>query len=450
MGFLQHSVGLMSKATLVVSTGHSEHHLLYPFSRLFRMKIPKSCVITILSSLVTISGMAFAKTIPEIQSFESVELIVDLPAKNAPYGFQTVSLHTPQRSYDLRLEPNTGLITTLDAGERTRVLGEGNLFLEGKLVGVPHSWVRLARIQGIWSGGFYDGQELFFLNAKTDLHLQDREATANGLNHYILYRLRNMQSKQPIDQVTIPIQPFYQPSFDQLTAEPLLHTQANSGSLYELFLTIVTDQRYGEVQGVNRDARAAARVNFVDGIYDAQIGVRIRLKNIINLNTNMMDPNTGQPFSEPADADNMLTAFKIYMNSGPGTALARGNLTHLFTGKRLNGFAGLATLAPAGNGLLLAGGQQSYGLLTDFESTLDPEVDVVLAHEIGHNFSAPHDVQIGSDCQAMPWGYIMEPGKNGNIVFSMCSKGHMLPALNDAIMRGYIQTITIFSNGFEN
>ena len=50
---------------------------------------------------------------------------------------------------------------------------------------------------------------------------------------------------------------------------------------------------------------------------------------------------------------------------------------------------------------------------------------LITAHEIGHNFGAPHDGQTGSACEAEPQTFIMAPRINGNDRFSDCSIAQM-------------------------
>ena len=46
---------------------------------------------------------------------------------------------------------------------------------------------------------------------------------------------------------------------------------------------------------------------------------------------------------------------------------------------------------------------------------------LIAAHEIGHNFGAPHDGQANSACEAEPQTFIMSPSINGSDQFSACS-----------------------------
>jgi hypothetical protein len=52
---------------------------------------------------------------------------------------------------------------------------------------------------------------------------------------------------------------------------------------------------------------------------------------------------------------------------------------------------------------------------------------LITAHEIGHNFGAPHDAEEGSACVAESDHFIMAPSVNGSNQFSQCSIAQMAP-----------------------
>ena len=160
--------------------------------------------------------------------------------------------------------------------------------------------------------------------------------------------------------------------------------------------------------------------NIVDGIFFGQLGVRI---NVAELRTYGVEPDafTG------TNASTLLNQLEQHKFDTP--ALRSKGLVHLFTGRDLderpNTPAGGRLLGVANLGVLChardAAGLTQY---TDVNTAA-----VVAAHEIGHNFGAPHDTEAGSACQAVSDGYLMAPFVNGSRTFSGCSVQQMEPQL---------------------
>jgi reprolysin-like metallo-peptidase family M12B/uncharacterized protein DUF11 len=56
---------------------------------------------------------------------------------------------------------------------------------------------------------------------------------------------------------------------------------------------------------------------------------------------------------------------------------------------------------------------------------------LIAAHEIGHNFGAPHDAESGA-CSATPSSFLMAPQLNGSDQFSACSVQQIQPRVNNS------------------
>src|SRR5262249_28151404 len=103
--------------------------------------------------------------------------------------------------------------------------------------------------------------------------------------------------------------------------------------------------------------------------------------------------------------------FGTYRANTP--AIRDRGLAHLFTGHGLNG-----TIVGIGYVGALCEAQTGVSV----SEALDP-VDsmLIVAHELGHNFGAPHDGEAGSACSSVPQTFLMAPVLNGSSTFSSCS-----------------------------
>jgi hypothetical protein len=75
-------------------------------------------------------------------------------------------------------------------------------------------------------------------------------------------------------------------------------------------------------------------------------------------------------------------------------------------------------------------GSDAASLSEGRRSTL--QAALIAAHEIGHNFNAPHDGESGGACASTPQTFLMAPRLNGSDQFSACSVNQIQPVLNNA------------------
>ncbi|HVY82677.1 MAG TPA: zinc-dependent metalloprotease family protein, partial [Steroidobacteraceae bacterium] len=166
--------------------------------------------------------------------------------------------------------------------------------------------------------------------------------------------------------------------------------------------------------GTAEDA-VVARMNIVDGIFTSQLGVKVSLASTQILR------DANEPFTKTVPAD-LLSELRSYRAGSPAQ-LALG-LTHLMTGRDLSGdTVGIAYIGSVCDGANAA--SLSEGRRSTTQSAL------IAAHEIGHNFGAPHDGETGA-CQSTPQTFLMAPRLNGSDQFSACSVAQMQPYINNS------------------
>jgi hypothetical protein len=73
---------------------------------------------------------------------------------------------------------------------------------------------------------------------------------------------------------------------------------------------------------------------------------------------------------------------------------------------------------------------------------------LTIAHEMGHNFGAPHDGESGSACATQAGSWLMSPSLNGSSTFSPCTLAQMADDISRATCLVDISG-NIFRNSFE-
>jgi hypothetical protein len=340
------------------------------------------------------------------------------------------------RRFDLALERNDRVLgaaaTRDDAPQVWR----------GTLAGLDGSWVRLTVANGRRYGMIWDGRDLYVVEPAADASASlVGPAPASG-DAPIVYRLSDTLAPAGAAHcgtVTLPGAGGDRASrsgldtYRQMVGE-LQETIAPPGSdpgtsaanaTRRLQVSAVADYEYAQAVGAAsaRD-RIIARFNNIDGIFAAQVGVQIELVSPIRVYE-----TATQPFSSTASST-LLTEVGNYRQSLVQSSPAQaGGLTHLVTGRNLDGttvgIAYIGSLCLTRFGVSLSQGLGDTGQPNTFG-------DLIAAHEIGHNFGAPHDGETPSDgsvnpCQAVSQDYVMAPRINGSRTFSQCSLDQIAP-----------------------
>lgn len=323
----------------------------------------------------------------------------------------TLSFAAFGRHFLLVLEPNDRLIAALPQAQRQALAQQLRLY-RGRIADVEGSWVRLTQRGDVLSGMLWDGTELYVIDAVDEVASSLSQAPAAGAAPSLIYRLSDTLASDAQCALERSDQPVH--DYRALVEELRQLLPASAAATQQLNLAIIADTQFVQSNPASPAAAVVTRMNVVDGIFSEQVGVHLNLAEIRPLQNNgpliATDPGT------------LLNQLGTFVTS-PG--FTNPGLTHLFTGRDLNGsvigIAYLSSLCSArfGVGLSEVRGGGTAGAL-------------IVAHELGHNFGAPHDNQGGSACAGTPGTFLMNPFINGSDTFSPCSLDQIRPNVLNA------------------
>ncbi len=286
----------------------------------------------------------------------------------------------------------------------------------GTVEGAPDSWARISILDGLPRGMIWDGSELFIVDAAP-------AGVNDGAAGTVMYKLSDAVLERGVsfgdDAVDVPRDPAA--SYDALIGELRARAQVQQGAVatQAVEISILGDTAYLARYANETQARDAilTRLNNVDGIFSSQVGVALQVVSV-----NIAGDHTSR-LSDTTDSSALLDELGRLRQQT--STLSSTGLTHLFTGRSLNGdTAGIAyslALCSQRFAASIAMAHNSVALDT-----------LITAHEIAHVFGAPHDGE--DDCASTPQGqFIMTPSITTSVTsFSRCSLDEI-----DAVIDSY-------------
>jgi hypothetical protein len=208
---------------------------------------------------------------------------------------------------------------------------------------------------------------------------------------------------------------------EQLTAELQSAQTADATLTKQVRVGVVGDYEFVQQFSVSTPEDAiVARMNIVDGIFSTQLGIKISLAPLTLFRT------SNDPFTQ-SSASLLLKEVSDYRAATQAQrSLA---LTHLMTGRNLESSTVGIAYVPGLCDPDWAASLSEGGLVTS-------QAALIAAHEIGHNFGAPHDGE--EACASTPKTFLMAAQLNGSDQFSACSIQQIAPITSRSCVTTYV------------
>jgi hypothetical protein len=345
---------------------------------------------------------------------------VEVATRKGLGASEHLSFEAYGRRFEVTVSPNERIRRGMPAS-----LAGHTMPLQGTVDGLAGSWVRLTRSASGLRGMVFDGRDMYAVEPASEVAPVSVEPMNAGSDGTVVYRLSDalMPGQTMRCELAKPDPTPQSPqtaadAFQQLTSELHLFQEASATALKQVRIGVV-----GDFEFVNRfvapstpEDAIVARMNVVDGIFTSQLGVKVTLA------TPTLFRTASDPFTK-SDSSGLLTELRAFRTQSDAQRAV--GITHLMTGRDLDGttvgIAYIRGLCSAEFGASLS--QSTFGTT---QSAL------IAAHEIGHNFGAPHDGDADEACASTPDSFLMAPQLNGSDQFSACSIQQITPVIAKA------------------
>ncbi len=364
---------------------------------------------------VSMSQVASAAVPYKILNHEAIQI-----ESRAGGAHQHLSLSAFGKQFELTVQPNEGIQRAVPGG-RSDIQP-----LAGSVDGQPGSWVRITRTRAGWRGMLFDGTELYAIEPVGDVGDALVQPHTDAANAPVMYRLADAIMTvssgfcATVDADGSAADAGGASGSGSASADPDASQRLSALKVFKdvatdlsstaapyptkrLLTGIVADYEFSQAF-TDPQGAIIARMNIVDGIFSTQVGVKISLAPLTVITS------SNEPFTTtvPNDLLNQLRSYR-----GGDAFQSTLGVTHLMTGRNLDG--DIVGISYQGS---ICNGATSAGLSEGWHSTTMSAL--IAAHELGHNFNAPHD-GVAGPCASTPQTYLMSPTINGSNQFSSCS-----------------------------
>lgn len=318
------------------------------------------------------------------------------------------------RDYTLNLRPSHLLLDTqLVDITGTAIAKPDEIFLQGTVEGDPWSWVR-----GTWSGGVFTGwlyaYEQLLAIERSDTFIgerTDRTVIVNVETSIAAESGYDLENYIPEASSQTTIVPTATPT--TRTAAPYIKTPAGKIDR-ALRIGIVVDSHYNKIFDGQGLEKALSIINIINGIYQQELGVAIKLETAYLFNDSGTDPlNEVQP-----DINAVMSRFRTVRMALPQLP-SDLTLVHLFTGlSDPQDILGLGWIDAACR-------SDGYDVSVSRPFRFDA---LLTAHEIAHNLGAVHDNNIACTTETRKIMSARLTHTTG-AEFSDCSRDFMAPLI---------------------